>query len=86
MAAAALQTANETPKIALAPSLDLLGVPSSLRRKLSISVCWVISKLACKSIPNFVNAMDGTSARTKIPPAKTHIPNKKYLPSIIQER
>ena len=42
--AAALATAIDTPKIALAPSLLLLGVPSSANIKLSISTCAVASK------------------------------------------
>lgn len=43
-AAPALQTAKETPKIAFAPRFDLFGVPSSFKRKLSISDCEVTSK------------------------------------------
>ena len=38
-AAAALATAKDTPKIALAPSFDLLGVPSKSIMVLSISSC-----------------------------------------------
>lgn len=43
LAAPALQTAMDTPKMALAPSLALLSVPSNFSIKLSISFCWVIS-------------------------------------------
>lgn len=39
--AAATATAILTPKMAFAPSFPLLGVPSSLIRKSSISFCWV---------------------------------------------
>ncbi len=42
-AAPALQTANETPRIALAPSLLLFSVPSSSSMILSTAVCWVTS-------------------------------------------
>lgn len=37
LAAPALQTANDTPRIALAPNLDLFSVPSNLIKKSSIS-------------------------------------------------
>ncbi|KAE9527300.1 hypothetical protein AGLY_012998 [Aphis glycines] len=37
--APALATANETPKIALAPSLDLFGVPSNFNIISSIALC-----------------------------------------------
>ena len=40
-AAPASETAMETPRMALAPSLPLLGVPSSLMRRSSISFCEV---------------------------------------------
>lgn len=39
--APALATANETPKIALAPSLDLFGVPSNFNIISSIALCSV---------------------------------------------
>lgn len=44
-AAAASETAMETPRMALAPSLPLLGVPSSLMRRSSISFCEVTGSL-----------------------------------------
>ena len=45
-AAPALHTAKETPRIALAPSLDLFSVPSSASMKLSMvtwSATWKLS-------------------------------------------
>ncbi|KAH3674598.1 hypothetical protein WICMUC_003144 [Wickerhamomyces mucosus] len=41
-AAAALATANETPKIALAPNLALFGVPSNFNKK-SSTACWFLT-------------------------------------------
>lgn len=45
--APALHIAKETPRIALAPSLDLFGVPSNCNMRLSISVCCVTSRFDC---------------------------------------
>ena len=45
-AAAALATAMETPRMALAPSLPLLAVPSSLMRKSSTAGWSLMSRLA----------------------------------------
>lgn len=45
-AAAALATAMETPRIALAPNLPLLAVPSSLIKKSSTAAWSVISRAA----------------------------------------
>lgn len=42
-AAAASETAMETPRIALAPSLPLFSVPSSLMRRSSISF-WEVTR------------------------------------------
>jgi len=44
-AAAAWETAMETPRMALAPSLPLFGVPSSLIMRSSISFCEVTGSL-----------------------------------------
>jgi len=44
-AAAAWETAMETPRMALAPSLPLLAVPSSLIMRSSISFCEVTGSL-----------------------------------------
>jgi hypothetical protein len=45
-AAAALATAIETPRMALAPSLPLLAVPSNLIKKSSTASWLVMSSLA----------------------------------------
>ncbi|KAF8268445.1 hypothetical protein EI94DRAFT_1177472 [Lactarius quietus] len=70
-AAAASATAIETPRMALAPSLPLLGVPSSLIKKSSISFCCVtlrpdpISAGAMVASCTPVDAPDGTAARKR---------------------
>ncbi len=78
-AAAALATAMETPRMALAPSLPLLGVPSS-----SI-ITWSISACRDGSIPTRAGAMMvftlPTAFRTPFPPYRFLSPSRSSTAS-----
>ena len=63
--AAARATASETPNIALAPSLALLGVPSSSRSALSTATWWDASQPLRVSLIRLLTL--STALRTPLP-------------------
>ncbi|KAH3683892.1 hypothetical protein WICPIJ_005137 [Wickerhamomyces pijperi] len=66
-AAAALATAKETPKMALAPNLALFGVPSNSNKKASTASWFLTSKLAATKAGAMTSLTLATAFKTPLP-------------------
>lgn len=80
-AAPAFATANETPKMALAPSLPLFGVPSRSIKNLSIVAWSLTSKFFAIKAGAMVLLTLLTALRTPLPPHLDLSPSRSSIAS-----